>query len=349
MTFHSGLVWRLHPVLNATFTASRGFRAANAYDLGAIGVSGGGFEVSPRQAAALGGEIGSNDGATAVTTGRPVTGLSPESVYSFEGGLKLRTGRVGASVNVFDLELVDIIQRRTGIFPASAAGTDVAGFLIERVDEAGRAFVAADPRPIVTRVNVDRARIYGLEAEAQFRVTPEWIVSGHFASTVGRELETDAYLRRMPPAMGGLRVKWEPSTRALWVEGVATFALEQARLSAGDLGDARIGARRTRATIASFFNGTATDLGLVRDGRLVATGETLPEVQQRLLGDANAAPLYTSTPGFLVLGARAGWRLGSQVDLTLIADNLTDRNYRWHGSGVDGSGFNLQIKTRYRF
>jgi outer membrane receptor protein involved in Fe transport len=153
----------------------------------------------------------------------------------------------------------------------------------------------------------------------------------------------------MPPPIGGVRLKWEPSTRGYWLEGVLTFALDQTRLSPGDLGDARIGARRSRGTIADFFNGTATDMGLVQNGMLVATGETLPEVQARVLGDEAAAPLFTKTPGFVVLGARAGWTLGPRIDLALLADNLTDRNYRWHGSGVDAPGISLWVKTRVRF
>ena len=75
-------------------------------------------------------------------------------------------------------------------------------------------------------------------------------------------------------------------------------------------GVARIGATRTAATIASYFSGTATDRGLVRDGRLVATGETLAQVQARVLGTGTVVPLFTNTPGFVVFGARAGLPIG---------------------------------------
>ena len=47
-----------------TASASRGFRAANAFDLGAIGVSGGGFELAPHEAARLDARVGTDDGAT---------------------------------------------------------------------------------------------------------------------------------------------------------------------------------------------------------------------------------------------------------------------------------------------
>jgi len=42
-------------------------------------------------------------------------------------------------------------------------------------------------------------------------------------------------------------------------------------------------------------------------------------------------------------------RLTRRLNLTLFADNLTDRNYRWHGSGVDGAGASVQRRTRYEF
>ena len=153
----------------------------------------------------------------------------------------------------------------------------------------------------------------------------------------------------IPTRCCGGRLRWAPPARDVWVEGTSGFAWRQTRLSPGDLSDARIGATRSRGSIARFFDGKATELGLVEDGRLVETGETLAQVQDRVLGPALAAPFYTSTPGFVVLGARAGWQVSRDVEFVAIADNLTDRNYRLHGSGVDGPGVNVQLRMRYRF
>ncbi|WP_396624894.1 TonB-dependent receptor domain-containing protein [Luteitalea sp.] len=347
-TFNVGAVWSLTDAVNITGSVSRGFRAANAFDLGAIGVSGGGFEVAPTEAAALGALIGSNDGATAVGTGAPVVQLGPESLYAFDAGVKVRTRRVAGSVVAFDLELRDAIARRTAIFPTGIVGTSVAGYAIVAQDAAGRAYVAVDSRPIVTRVNVDRGRVLGIEGDVQVRVAPAWIASANVSLAQGRDGD-DVYLRRMPPLMGAARVKWEPSVHPVWAEAVITAAATQDRLSPGDLADARIGGRRRRADIATFFNGTATDMGLVQAGRLVPTGESLAEVQARVLGDADVSYLYTSTPGFVVVSLRGGWRLTSHVDATVIVDNLTDRNYRWHGSGTDAPGVSLMAKLGVRF
>lgn len=349
VTFHSGAVIQLTDSLNATVTASRGFRAANALDLGAIGVSGGGFEITPSEAVRLGAQIGSDDGADAVGTGAAVGGLAPETLFAVEAGLKLQTAHVDATMTFFDLELRDIIQRRTAIFGAPVEGQVIAGYEIVRQDDVGRAFIASDPRPIVTRVNVDRARVRGLEASLTARLSSAWRTGAYFSMAHGRELATDLPLRRMPPPLGGAHLRFEPARGNYWIEGTAQFARRQTRLSPGDLSDARIGGRRSRDSIADFFGGTATDLGLVQGGVLVDTGESLGDVQDRVLGAADAAPLQTSSPGFLVFGARAGISLTKQTDITILGENLTDRNYRWHGSGVDGAGINVQVRLRYRF
>jgi len=349
VTFSAGAVVALTSTIHATASVNRGFRAANAFDLGAIGISGGGFEIAPSTAVDLNAEIGSSDGADATSTGQTARALRPEHAYSYEGGLKLRASAVSASLTIFDLELDEIIQRRTAIFPQSVVGTTVAGYTIVRQDAAGRAFIDADPRPIVTRTNIDSGRVRGVEGDVRVRIGSTWTAGAYFSLANGVEGPLDTVMRRMPPPLGGVTLRWTPHNRAWWVEGVGIFARPQTRLNAGDLGDARIGGRFTRATIANFFNGTAVDLGLVRDGVLRPTGETLAQVQTRLLGSESTGFLFTETPGFFVLGLRGGVRLTSTVDISVLTDNIADKNYRWHGSGVDAPGINAQLRIRYRF
>ncbi|MEE3137829.1 MAG: TonB-dependent receptor [Acidobacteriota bacterium] len=349
LTFHSGTVLGLTDAMNVTFVVSRGFRAANAFDLGSIGISGNGFEITPEMANNLGGLIGDSDGADARSTGLPIADLRPESAINIEASIKLRTPRFSGSLNVFNLELRDVLQRRTAIFPSPIVGTTVAGFTVIRQDAAGRAFIKDDPRPIVTRAHGDRARVIGTEADAQMQVAPGWLAAGYFSLVNGRELHDSHYLRRMPPPFGGLRIRWEPVEQSYWIEITSSLAFAQTRLSPGDVTDARIGGWRTRASIAEFFTGGATNLGLVQNGRLTATGETLEEVQARVLGGTEGIPLFVKTPGFLTFGARAAWQVHPQLALTIIVENLTDRNYRWHGSGVDAPGFNLQLNTQFTF
>jgi outer membrane receptor protein involved in Fe transport len=349
-TFQGSGVYALSPSVSATFSVNRGFRAANAFDFGAIGLSGGaGFEISPRRAAELGGVRGSTDGATAISTGLAAGSLGAERLMAYEAGLRWHAPRVSASLTVFDLEFHDAIERRTLIFPGDVIGQDLAGYPIVRQDSAGRAYVADEARPVVTRVNVSRSRIRGFEADGQLRVTASLRARVWGSMADGTELETHMPRRRMPPAMGGASAMFQRPLSRWWVEATLVAAAAQDRLSDGDLGDARIGATRTPASIAAFFNGTAVDRGMVQNGRLVATGETLAQVQARVLGTSQLLPLFTETPGFLVLGVRGGYPIASFLELILIGENITDRNYRLHGSGVDEPGINLMARLRARF
>jgi outer membrane receptor protein involved in Fe transport len=218
-----------------------------------------------------------------------------------------------------------------------------------RQDEIGRAYVAGEARPIVTRVNVSRSRILGYEAETNVQITAPLGARAWASMARGTELETNSPRRRMPPGMGGATLTWQPAGGRWWLEATMLAATKQNRLSDADIGDARIGASRTPASIASFFNGTAVDRGLVRNGILISTGETLAQVQSRVLNGSALLAMYSETPGFVVFGARGGVRLGSRVDVTLIGENIGDKNYRIHGSGVDEPGINLMARLRARF
>lgn len=350
VTYQLGTVIALSKQFHLAFSASRGFRAANAADLGSVGLTGGGgFEIAPANAAALGGVVGSTATSTAVSTGRGVPQLGPEVVYAYEPSIKFQSDRLSMSLTGFDLEYRNAIQRRAIVFPSNVVGTTISGFTVVRQDTSGLAYISQDIRPIATRVNLDRARILGFEAQGSYRINAGWRARAYYSMSNGRLDGTGEYLRRMPPPLGGASLRWSTADDGRWVEGVVSFAQEQTRLNAADLGDARIGGLRTRASIASYFNGTASDLGLVVNGLLVATGENLAAVQNRVLGTAASAPLFTTQPGFVTLGLRAGWRIRSMVEVTAIGENLTDRNYRLYGSGVDAPGANLQLRVRYRF
>jgi outer membrane receptor protein involved in Fe transport len=349
-TYQTGVVIRVLDGVHLTAQASKGLRAPNASDLGGIGLTGGGgFEITPGRAAALGGVIASGTGAGSVPTGRPVSPLAPETLHAYEAGVKFQRGWLRASVNAFTMESFDSIQRRAVSFSQNVVGESIAGFTIVRQDANSLAYIAEDARPVAVSVNLGRARIAGLEAEARAQLGSRWSLRTYWSMANGRLLDTGEYLRRMPPAMGGVSARWTSSNDLVWIEGAANYARTQLRLNTGDLDDARIGGVRTRSSIASFFNGTASDMGLVRNGILVSTGETLAQVQQRVLGTASSGYLFTSTPGWVVVNLRAGWRLTRDVDVILLGENLLDRNYRLHGSGLDSPGRGAQMRVRYRF
>ena len=145
----------------------------------------------------------------------------------------------------------------------------------------------------------------------------------------------------------------------MWVEPYLHGARRQTRLSTLDLEDRRTGATRSRASIQNFFRRGATARGLVgagpdgslgtSDDILIATGETLAQIQNRLLGRATSAPLFGHIPGYFTGGLRVGLPLGERQQLLLTLDNLNDKNYRGISWGMDAPGRSFSLRYSYRF
>jgi hemoglobin/transferrin/lactoferrin receptor protein len=55
------------------------------------------------------------------------------------------------------------------------------------------------------------------------------------------------------------------------------------------------------------------------------------------------------TPGYAVLGVRAEWKAGGRFKLSAAIENLTDEDYRIHGSGLNEPGRNLVLTARTEF
>ncbi|MGH9812447.1 MAG: TonB-dependent receptor, partial [Candidatus Acidiferrales bacterium] len=127
LTFNVGASLRVTSNLDLFGTVRRGFRAPNAADFSSVGLSSNGFEISPQQGQAGGGEVGSTADATALTTGQSVGGLSPEVLYNYEMGLRVRGRRMTASVSGFVNDISDFITKRTLILPPGAVGETIGG------------------------------------------------------------------------------------------------------------------------------------------------------------------------------------------------------------------------------
>ena len=96
-------------------------------------------------------------------------------------------------------------------------------------------------------------------------------------------------------------------------------------------------------------------------GTLIATGETLRQVQDRLLpigatvggtlivDDQTAVPLYTAIPGYGLFNLRGGYRFNESQEITLDFENIGDKSHRAPGWGVDGPGRSITARYRYRF
>jgi hemoglobin/transferrin/lactoferrin receptor protein len=55
------------------------------------------------------------------------------------------------------------------------------------------------------------------------------------------------------------------------------------------------------------------------------------------------------TPGYELLDLRAGWNINKHLSLSGAIENITDRNYRIHGSGTNSPGRNFIAALEAKF
>ncbi|HEX8633329.1 MAG TPA: TonB-dependent receptor [Pyrinomonadaceae bacterium] len=355
--------------LNLSFNYGRGFRAPNITDLGTLGLVGNGFEVDALSAIALGGQIGTTADSTAVASGRPVERLRSELSNNFDGGIHFRRSRFDTDLVLFLTDLNRSISQQTLILPPGAVGLFLGDQPITRQLASGAVVVPLSTNPVLVRSNFDDARLYGLEYTLDARLRRDLTFGGNFtlirsynrATGVPPNIEGGT-----PPATAFLRLRYEPSGKRYFVEAYSTLADRQNRLSTLDLGDRRTGAARSRNDIRDFFNNGARARDLVRPDeagvlRLVATGETLRQVQDRLLplgvaqngvlvtGEGVSVPLYTHLPGYGLFNLRGGFRVGERSNVFLDFENIGDKSYRAPSWGIDGTGRSLTARYQYRF
>jgi outer membrane receptor protein involved in Fe transport len=377
-TFNAGLMWQATGMVSLNALVARGFRAPNLNDLGALGLNDLGYEVPAEATIEAGGLIGTSDGEGTPSSGRRVSKLRAERVLNYELGAAFRWRGLYARTQVFDSELKDPIVRRTLVFPIGNAPShlsDVAVMPIQQTAvqrEQGVVSVAPtlDPRAVKAFVNEGHVRYYGLDSLFNYRISMHWSAEGNYSYLVGRELNPNRHVRRLPPQQAYFAIRWVPGNRVSWVEASTEISGAQRRLSGGDLTDERIGAGRRRADIADFFRGTLVSpfIGVGPDGRIgtlddvfTPTDETLTEIQDRVLpigaivngvrvvDDNSRAPLYLQTPAFASLNLRAGIVVRENVRLNLALLNVLDRNYRIHGSGVDATGISFFAALKFSF
>jgi len=324
---------------------SRGFRAPNVTDLGTLGLQGNGqYEAAVADLAGRGAQVGDRADELARPAGA-VERLRPELSHNFDGGLRLRRTRWQAELGAFWLKLDNTIVSQTLMLPAGAVGTALGEQTIARQLASGAVFVPGSAAPVLVRANFSGARLRGWEHAGRLELSRHWSLRENVTYTHAADARTGLppdIEPGVPPLAAHPVLRWQ--RRSKWVEGYATLAGRQTRLSSLALADRRIGNSRSRANIQAFFQNGARTRGLVAGGLLTATGETLAQVQTRVLGAANAAPQFTAVPGYAVWGIRAGWTLGERTQLVLDASNLGDKNYRGIGWGVDGAGRGVAVR-----
>ncbi len=348
---------------NLSAQVSRGFRTPHITDLGTLGLTGNGFEANAADLAGRGATIGSTAGSGAVSTGIPVAQLKPERSRTYEGGIHLHRRRIDVDVNGFVNDIYDNIVVQALILRQGAVGSRLGDQTVTSQNANGMVFVPASTNPVLIRSNFGDARIYGVEQKFDLRISKNWTVGQNFTWLRAEDRRTG-----LPPSIEGgtpapqgwLRVRYALSKGRYWIEPYLYGARRQDRLSTLDLEDRRTGATRSRSAIAGFFSNGARVRGLIApgaDGRfgtaddlLRPTGETLAQVQNRVLGPSvNIAPLLTYILGFLTGGVRGGFQIGESHDVVIDLENLNDKNYRGISWGMDAPGRSFGFRYNYRF
>jgi hemoglobin/transferrin/lactoferrin receptor protein len=349
--------------LNLAFNFSRGFRAPNITALGSLGLVGVGFQAATADILNLGGTLGTTADERAVSTGIPVAPLVSETSNNVDLSLRYRNGRIDTDLTGFVIDYNNTIVRQTLILPPGAVGKPLGSQAIERQNAAGAVFVPLSSSPVLVQANLGGARLSGIEYTLSLRLSPAWTLGGNtsFVRAIDRTTGAPPNLGGggIPPQLGFVRLRYQPRRGRYWVEAYATLAGRQRRLSTLDLADRRTGASRSRAGIQNFFRRGACVRGLTTPGetgqcnsaggRLRATGETLAQLQNRLLGDADSAPLYPAIPGYGLVHLRGGFRFNERNELSTDFENIGDKSHRLPGWGVDGPGRSLTVRYRRHF
>ncbi len=148
--------------------------------------------------------------------------------------------------------------------------------------------------------------IYGIEFEGAWRFQPQWTLTGFASWQEGRN--------EVPAFIGG-PVNDTPMTRQLPLTG--SLAL-----------------RWTSESEKYWIEGRI--LAAAKEDRITAADQA---------ADPQRIPTG-GTPGYLVSSVRAGWQVNEHLDLNCAIENITDEDYRNHGSGQNEAGFGVVMGAR---
>ncbi|MCS6885900.1 MAG: TonB-dependent receptor [Acidobacteriota bacterium] len=357
-----GFVYSPSSTFDIAFNYSRGFRVPSITDLGTLGLTGDGFEVASPDLIGLGATVGSTADSKAVSTGKPVKQQEPEFSNNYDISIRYHDRKIETDLTVFLIDIVNTITKQALILPQGAVGRFLADQPIIAQLPNGVVFVPISTSPVLVRANLGDSRFSGIEYSFKYRVTYELTVAGNYTYIRAYDRRTGApptIEGGVPPAQGFLRVRYEPQRKPFWMEVYSTLADRQERLSSLDLADRRTGATRSRSSIAAFFQNGARVRGLISPGpdrrfgtaddQLIPTGETLAQVQNRILGSLQSAPLFPYLPGYGLVGMRGGVKIGENDSLIFDFSNIADKSYRSVSWGIDGAGRSIAIRYTRTF
>ncbi|HLL54129.1 MAG TPA: TonB-dependent receptor [Myxococcaceae bacterium] len=159
-----------------------------------------------------------------------------------------------------------------------------------------------DNIPYLVRQNRDRADIHSLEAAVSVRPIPQLVLASHATWTHTRQ-------RRRDLLAPGEAFITEPLSRTPPLNGVVRATYEP--------------------TESTFVEGAM---------RWAARADQISAADRLDIRICAEAPRCTGTPGFVMVNARGGVRLGKRLSVALTLQNLFDASFRTHGSGVDEAG-----------
>ncbi len=358
-----GTVIRVADGLRVALNYSRGFRYPSMTDLGTLGLTGDGFEIDYLSAINLGGTIGSTADSSATNTGISVAKQRSEISYNFDAGLRWTNKWFDTEFTAFRLDLNDTIVKQSLILPQGAVGQFLGDQPIVSQLPNGVVFVPLSTAPVLVRSNFTDAKIFGLEYELEAKITRDFKFQGNFTYIRAEDKATGEPPNiegGTPPPTGFLSLKYAPVGKRFWIEAYSNLAAKQDRLSTLDLSDRRTGAPRNRSQIANFFRRGACVRGLTNnpDGVcgtgdetvLLSTGETLLQVQDRVLGvGVNSSQLFSSLPGYALFNLRGSVRFGENSQVFIAFENIFDQFHRNPSWGIDGAGRSFLLQYRYKF
>ncbi len=358
-----GVVGTLVEGFNLAFNFSRGFRAPNITALGSTGLVGVGYQVATSDVLGLNATLGTTADDRAVSSGVAVEPLKSETSNNYEFSLRYRNSRIDTDLTGFIIDYENTVVRQTLILPQGAVGRELGSQIIERQNANGAVFVPLSSAPVLVQANFGGTRLHGVEYTLNVRLTNSWSFGGNYSFVYAEDRATGAPPNLggggIPPQMGFLRLRYQPARSNYWIEAYTNLAGRQDRLSTLDLADRRTGATRSRANIQNYFRRGACVRGITTPGTngqcnsaggtLIATGETLAQVQNRLLGTADSAPLFSAIPGYGLVNLRGGIRFDEHSQLGVDFENIADKSHRLPGWGIDGPGRSVTIRYRYQF
>jgi outer membrane receptor protein involved in Fe transport len=361
--------------LNLAFNFSRGFRAPNITNLGSLGLVGVGYQVSTADITGLGATIGTTAGTNAVSTGVQVAPLKSETSNNYDLSLRYGNKKLDANLTGFIIDYGNAIVRQALILPPGAVGSQFGSQTITSQTSGGAVFVPLSTSPVLVQTNFGSTRMNGVEASLIYRFANDWTMGGNYSYVHAEDKvmgdPPNLGGGGIPPQMGFLRLRYQPTNKPFWIEGYSNLAGRQDRLSTLDLSDRRTGAARSRNQIANFFRRGACVRGLTTTGTngqcgsaggiLVATGETLSQVQNRLLpvgavindvlvvNNDTAVPLFTAIPGYGLINLRGGFKFDENHEISVDFENIADKSHRAPGWGIDGPGRSITLRYQFRF